>query len=299
MKDISYKNPTYKYAKAQGKVVLDKETVFLVKNNKIKAGNVLETAKNCGIIAAKKTSDILIHSHSTSIDFVDIQTNLTETELVITCEVKAVAKSGIESNALTGVTNALLNAADMLRCICKTTVIQDIKIVFSSGKGKDFVRKRVNPVKTAVLMVSNPLYDGKKKDNTTEQIVDFLKKQQAKVEYSVILKEDEDILKNEMEKLINDNFELIVVAGSVSLNSKGITPKVTKEIIDEEFPGLSEAMRKFGKERTPYAMFSKEVCGVKGKTIILNIPGNSQGSIESLSALFPGLFKAFSMMKKR
>jgi molybdenum cofactor biosynthesis protein MoaC len=299
MKDISNKNPTYKVAKAEGKLVLDKETVDLVRNNKIKAGNVIETAKNCGIIAAKKASDIVIHSHNTLIDFVKVTVDLSETELTISCLVKGVTKSGIESNALAGVTNALLNAADMLRCICKTTVIQDIRIVESKGKGKDFTRKRVTPVKAAVLTVSNPLYDGKKKDNTTTQIVDFLKKHQVKTEYSVVLKEDEYILKSEIDNLINADFELIVVAGSVSLNSKGITPKVTKEIIDEELPGLSEAIRNFGKERTPYAMFSKEVCGVKNKTLVLNISGNSQGSIESLSALFPGLLKAFSMMKKR
>lgn len=298
MKDISMKNSYAKYAKAFGVLSLNKQTVDLIKNNKIKSGNVIETIKSAGIMGAKNTADFILHAHNTFIEFINVEVETKETQLIVTSEVKAICKSGIESNAISSVTFGLLNAFDMLKCLCKEAKMTDIKIIESTGKGKDFKKKRINPLKAAFLIVSDAKNHGQKKDNTTIVVKDFLEKQQINVEITKILKENSEILKNNIFSLIEENFELIILAGSSSLNSKGVATTVTKEISERYLPGVSDAIRKYGKDRTPYSMFSDVICGVKGKTILLNIPGNSSGAIESLSAIFPGLLKAFSMMKK-
>lgn len=298
MKDISMKNCSLKYAKAQGELVLNKDVINLIKNNEIKAGNVIETAKNCGLIGGKLAANQLLHSHTSQIDYVNTEVQLTDDSLIVTSEVKAISKSGVESNAIFSVTNALVNAFDMTRCLCKNAKISNIEIVESTGKTKDFIRKRKEPVKAALLIVSDVKFSGSKKDNTSEIISEFLKKQQVNVQISKIMEEKEEDLKNEVNNLVKNGIQLILLAGSTSLNSKGVASKVSKEICERSLPGITESIRKYGRERTPYSMFSDEFCGVIKDTIILNIPGNSTGAIESLSAIFPGFLKAYSMMKK-
>jgi len=298
MKDISMKNSTSKYAKATGKLILNKETVELIKNNSIKMENVIETAKNAGICFAKKTSDFVVHAHNSSLDYVDISCDLTDSELIITSIVKAVCKSGIESNALASVSIALVNAADMLKGICKDIEISNIKIVESTGKAKDFIRKRVNPVKAALLIVSNAKFNNKKEDKTSPFIVDFLKQHQINTKLTEIHEENLELLKKKILQLQKENYQLIILSGSSSLNTQGVSAQAVKETITRTLPGITEGIRKFGKDRTPYSMFSEEVCGVLDKTIVLNISGSTTGAVESLSAIFPGLLKGFSMMKK-
>lgn len=298
MKDISMRNSNVKYAKASGELLLDKFTIGLIKENKIKAGNVMETAKNCGLIGGKFAANSIIHAHNSPIDYVNTEVQINEESLLVTSIVKSIGKSGVESNAVASVTNALLNAFDMTRCLCKTAKITNIQLIESIGKSKDFNRKRKESLKACLLIVSDVKFNGSKKENSSQLIIDFLKKQQINVEVSKILQEDEVVLKNEIEDLIKNKFQLILLAGSSSLNSKGVASKVAKEMCDRNLPGISEAIRKFGKDRTPFSMFSDEYCGVKGDTILLNIPGNSSGAIESLSAIFPGFLKAYSMMKK-
>ena len=75
-----------------------------------------------------------------------------------------------------------------------------------------------------------------------------------------------------------------------------VTPEATLPVIEKEIPGIAEAMRKHGKERTPYAMLAREVCGMRKQSVIINLPGSSKGAKESLEALFPGLLHGFLMM---
>ena len=72
--------------------------------------------------------------------------------------------------------------------------------------------------------------------------------------------------------------------------------KQTAKVIEKEAPGLVETIRRHGRERTPYAMLSRELAGIRGKTVIINLPGSSKGAQESMEALFPGLLHAFPML---
>ncbi|RMF58915.1 MAG: bifunctional molybdenum cofactor biosynthesis protein MoaC/MoaB, partial [Calditrichaeota bacterium] len=89
---------------------------------------------------------------------------------------------------------------------------------------------------------------------------------------------------------------LIFTTGGTGLGPRDVTPQATRAIIDYEVPGIAEAIRKHGKDRTPYAMLSREVCGVRNRSLIVNLPGSSRGARESLEALFPGLLHAFPIL---
>jgi molybdopterin biosynthesis enzyme MoaB len=72
-----------------------------------------------------------------------------------------------------------------------------------------------------------------------------------------------------------------------------------QKIIEREAPGISEALRGYGQERTPYSMLSRGMAGVRGKTLIINLPGSRNGVKESLDALFPSVLHAFKIMRGR
>jgi molybdopterin biosynthesis enzyme MoaB len=75
------------------------------------------------------------------------------------------------------------------------------------------------------------------------------------------------------------------------------TPEAMAGVIDREAPGLAETVRSFGQDRTPRAMLSRGRAGLRGRTLIVNLPGSPRGVEESLDALFPGVFHAFAMIR--
>jgi molybdopterin biosynthesis enzyme MoaB len=76
-----------------------------------------------------------------------------------------------------------------------------------------------------------------------------------------------------------------------------VTPEATLSVIDRSVPGIVEAVRSYGRDRTPFAMLSRGEAGVRGDCVIINLPGSSKGALESLQALFPGLLHIFPMIK--
>ena len=79
--------------------------------------------------------------------------------------------------------------------------------------------------------------------------------------------------------------DLIVTTGGTGLTPRDVTPQATRDVIDYEVPGLAEAMRAAGRAVTPLADLSRGVCGVVGRTLVINLPGSPKGSLESLTAI--------------
>lgn len=79
--------------------------------------------------------------------------------------------------------------------------------------------------------------------------------------------------------------DLIVTTGGTGLTPRDVTPQATRDVIDYEVPGLAEAMRAAGRAVTPLADLSRGVCGVIGRSLVINLPGSPQGALESLGAI--------------
>ncbi len=78
---------------------------------------------------------------------------------------------------------------------------------------------------------------------------------------------------------------LVVTTGGTGLSPRDVTPQATLAVIDYEVPGLAEAMRADGRAATPMAMLSRAVVGVRGRTLVVNLPGSPRGAMESLAAI--------------
>lgn len=136
MVDITSKDVTVRTAAAEGKIKLKKETINLIRENKITKGSVLTTAQIAAIQAVKKTPEIIPLCHQLPINKVDIEFDLKNDSVSVTCTVKTESKTGVEMEALTGVSVALLTIWDMVKSNEKdslgqypSTEIYDIRVL--------------------------------------------------------------------------------------------------------------------------------------------------------------------------
>jgi len=298
MKDISEKIETLRTATARARIKAGIDTIQMVKSNGVPKGNVLEIARTAGIMAAKKTPELIPLCHQIPIDTVNINFEIDEDSITVESSVKAIWKTGVEMEALTAATVACLAIYDMLKPLDTTLVISDVKLIEKRGGKSDFRQNFKEPLKTAILVLSDSVSSGKKEDKSGKIIVEKLKDQPVEVvEYDVLPDELLMIKEKLIELSDKKSLDLILTTGGTGLSPRDVTVEATKEIIEREVPGISEAGRSYGFRRTPYAMLSRGITGIRGKTIIINLPGSSRGVAESMDALFPWVLHSFWILR--
>ncbi len=145
MVDVTAKPQTAREAKAQGIVRMDAATLTLISKGRIAKGNVLTTAKIAGIMAAKKTGDLIPMCHPLELTGVDLTFTVDEKKsaIIIEASVRIAGKTGVEMEALTAVSVAALTIYDMCKAVNKKIVISDIMLLEKSGgKSGTFIRSK-------------------------------------------------------------------------------------------------------------------------------------------------------------
>ena len=135
MVDINQKDSTDRVAIATGKIIMKTNTLKKILNLEIKKGDVLNIAKLAGIMAAKKTDQLIPLCHSIPLSYVkvDLEPNIEESSVNITAEASLVGKTGVEMEALTAVSVAGLTIYDMCKAIDKEMILTNIKLIHKSG----------------------------------------------------------------------------------------------------------------------------------------------------------------------
>lgn len=144
MVDVTGKQPTVRTAAAGGTVFMKPETLSMIENQKIKKGNVLETARIAGIMAAKKTSELIPMCHPLKLTHVQIDFEADEANhsIGIKASVRTIDQTGVEMEALTAVSTAALTIYDMCKSYDREMTISDIRLLEKTGgKSGTFIRK--------------------------------------------------------------------------------------------------------------------------------------------------------------
>ena len=144
MVDVTAKKPTVRTAVAGGAIHMDPETLDLIQHHKVKKGNVLETARIAGIMAAKKTSELIPMCHPLNITHIQVDFSPDDSESCIGVEatVRAIDQTGVEMEAITAVSVAALTIYDMCKSHDKEMTISNIRLLKKSGgKSGTYIRK--------------------------------------------------------------------------------------------------------------------------------------------------------------
>lgn len=296
MKFVTNKIETLRTAVAVSIVRAKPETVKRLVENDLPKKDVLALARAAGVMAAKKTHELIPYCHPVPIDGVEIVFETAGGEVRISARVEAVAKTGLEMEALTAASVAALTVYDMLKPVDTDLEILSTKLVSKHGGKSDFKERLPKGFKAAVIVTSDGTSKGTRQDKSGRIIEERLKSFGLEPDYAV-LPDELDLIAQKLNELCASGAHLIVTTGGTGLGPRDVTVEATRHVIDREIPGILEAARVFGQRRTPYAMLSRGLAGQKGNTIIVNLPGSSKGVEESLDAVFPALLHAYKMMK--
>jgi cyclic pyranopterin phosphate synthase len=129
MVDVSAKPLSARTAVAEGRIALAKETVALIRKNEIAKGDVIATARLAGIQAAKRTAHLIPLCHTIPLSDVKIEIELAKDRAAVSCTARTVAQTGVEMEALTGVSVALLTIYDMCKAVDKKMVIGEVRLL--------------------------------------------------------------------------------------------------------------------------------------------------------------------------
>lgn len=300
MVDITAKSNTLRKATATGIVKVSKQqTIDAILNSAVPKGDVFEMAKAAGLLGVKKTPDLLPDCHPLPIEFTAVRYRVEGLEINIEVEVHTIYKTGVEVEAMHGVSVVALTMYDMLKPIDKGVEISSIRLLEKKGGKSDFKDKFRNrqDLKAAVIVCSDTISAGQKEDKAGKAIIAKLKESQVEIGAYEIIPDETDQIQACVNKFYNEKYSMVIYTGGTGLSKRDVTPEALEPMLDRRISGIEEAIRSYGQDRTPYSMLSRSIAGVKGDMLILALPGSTNGAKESMDAIFPQVLHIFGILK--
>ena len=155
-------------------------------------------------------------------------------------------------------------------------------------------------LKAAVLTISDKGYRGQREDTSGPAVRRMLEEAGWEVVHTAVLPDEREMIRAELIRLADTaKLPLIVTTGGTGFSPRDITPEATAEVCDRMAPGIAEAIRSYSMTKTPRAMLSRAAAGLRGQTLIINLPGSPKAVQESLEFVLPSLGHGLEILTGR
>lgn len=296
MKDVSGKPDTFREATAEAFVAMPNDAQTLLRERRLDKGDALEIARAAGVMAAKRTSELIPFCHGILVTHAEVHYAFEADGVRVKSTVRALASTGVEMEALTGASLAALTLYDMLKPHTTELEIRAVRLLAKLG-GKSDYRDRLEPP-ASVAVIS--LCGSREKDRAGKAIVEELEKEpNAVVTEYLAGSEGPEALRTRVRGFVESQTNIILTVGGTGLSSDDFGVDALASLIEREIPGVMEAARAYGQRRTPFSMLSRGVAGMIGGTLLVTFPGSARGARETYAALFPALLHVVHAQRKR
>jgi molybdenum cofactor biosynthesis protein MoaC len=297
MKDVGLKPETLRTARAVALLRAPEHSLELLRKGETEKGDALKTARIAGILAAKRTDELIPLCHPLPIHRADVSFELLAEGARVIAEVQTIGPTGVEMEALAAASVAALTLYDMLKpyTTADRLAIAEVRLEGKRGGKSQFRRALARPVSAAVIVLSDTVAAGRKPDTAGRAVEEALTEAGFAPVTWEVLPDDPALLGPRVQAQLAAGVGLLATVGGTGLGPRDRTIETIQPLLTTEIPGIMEAARSFGQRRTPYAMLSRGIAGYAGKSLVVTFPGSRRGAEESVAAILPGLVHLFDV----
>lgn len=297
MVNITHKSSTLRIAVASGIVkVSSMETIEAIKKRLVPKGDVFEFSRAAGLLACKKTYEVIPDCHPIPIEYASINYEINGLEITIKVEVHTIYKTGVEVEAMHTVTVVALTMYDMLKPIDNSVSICDIHLIEKKGGKSDFKLYKFNrTLKIGIITCSDSISRGFGEDISGSIIIGVLKKYDFPIEKKIVIPDNLNEIQEATLDLVQKGYDFIILNGGTGVSDRDNTPEAISTLLDKSIPGIMENARYYGQQRMPFSMLSRGVAGFIKNTLVVTLPGSPNGVKDSLNAIFPSILHCLKM----
>lgn len=297
MKDITSKPETLRTATAQAVLHAAPEHIRLLEERRTEKGDALEAARVAGILAAKRTWELIPLCHPLPLAGAGIAFEFGEGTVTVVASVRLIAATGVEMEALTAASVAALTLYDMLKPHAGTDLaIGEVRLREKTGGKSHYGRRLRARARAAVIVLSDSVAAGSARDASGARACARLAEAGFEVAPPLVLPDEPEQLEPALVEQAGAA-DLVVTVGGTGISPRDRTVEVVRRLLERELPGVAETARAYGQRRMPYAMLSRAVAGTIGGALVVTVPGSVRGVDEYLDALMPGLLHALEILR--
>jgi cyclic pyranopterin monophosphate synthase len=308
MVDVGAKDVAERMARASARVAMSPSTAAAVQTGDGPKGEVLGVARLAGIQAAKQVAQLIPLAHPLALTFVDVSAAVAVEQGIVELrsEVRTVARTGVEMEAMTVCAVAALTVYDMVKGLERGVTIEQVALLEKRGGRSDYhgdagSEPQAQPprgVRAAVITISTSKADGNAEDESGPRLADLAERLGARLAGRELVPDDRATIEARLRHWADvEHCALVLTTGGTGVAPSDVTPEATRAVIERELPGITEAMRAASRPHTPHWMLSRGLAGVRGRTLIVNFPGNPASIDQTGPALLQALPHAVELIE--